>query len=240
MKDIKHFLVQLRSKRALVVFPHPDDEVFMAGGLIQRLIDLGYKIEVICLTQGGRGKNHKNGWRRDRFKRMRRVEFELAMIELGVVRYQIWDFVDGGLRNKGGWKIKLGEVLKRINPNLVISYGPGGVTGHLDHIAVGKWLFENLKGTKAVLLWPIWLGVLRRFMVHPKSMMQKMKPDYGLSLSEDETIKKCRAMSAYESQIGNWSRWQWWLMRKWLCRNELFVQARFEKRYSFKYLRYKL
>ena len=240
MKDIKHLLAQLKSKRVLVVFPHPDDEVFMAGGLIQRIKDLGFKVEVICLTQGGRGKNYKNEWKGRRFKRLRRVEFELAMIELGVEEYWIWDFADGGLKNNGDWKTRLGKELMKIKPGLVVSYGPDGVTGHPDHIAVGKWLFETLRSTKTVLLWPTWPGVLRRFMVHSKSIMQKMKPDYGLTLSKDEEIKKCRAMSAYESQIGNWSRWQWWLMKKWLCRYEYFVQGRWEKRYSFKFLRYKL
>ena len=240
MKNIERLLVSMKDRRALVVFPHPDDEVFMAGGLIQRLNSLGFKVEVICLTQGGRGKNYKNGWRGRRFRRLRRVEFELAMVELGIEEYWIWDFADGGLRNNGDWKNRLDKELMRIKPALVVSYGPDGVTGHPDHIAVGKWLFENLESTKTVLLWPTWPGVLRRFMVHPKSIMQIIKPDYSLSLNGGEEIKKCRAMSVYESQINNWSWWQWWLMKRWLCRVEFFVQARWGRNYSFKYLSYKI
>lgn len=38
--------------RLLIVSPHPDDEVLMAGGLIQRVISKGGKVKIIYLTVG--------------------------------------------------------------------------------------------------------------------------------------------------------------------------------------------
>lgn len=42
-------------KRALIIFPHPDDEVLTASGLIRRLQALGVAVKVVFLTKGERG-----------------------------------------------------------------------------------------------------------------------------------------------------------------------------------------
>lgn len=37
-------------RRALIVAPHPDDEVLGAGGLVQMLLDAGAAVEVVCAS----------------------------------------------------------------------------------------------------------------------------------------------------------------------------------------------
>ena len=45
-------MFELRSKRVLVIAPHPDDEVFGCGGLIYRLKEHGSAVHVLFLTVG--------------------------------------------------------------------------------------------------------------------------------------------------------------------------------------------
>ncbi len=41
-----------RSKRVVIVAPHPDDEVLGCGGLMQQLITLNCKIVVLAVSNG--------------------------------------------------------------------------------------------------------------------------------------------------------------------------------------------
>ena len=42
---------------ALVIAPHPDDEVFGCAGLISRLVRMGHKVDVIIMSGGGASHN---------------------------------------------------------------------------------------------------------------------------------------------------------------------------------------
>ncbi len=242
-------LGQIEKKKVMVIFPHPDDEVFMAGGLVQRMVSESWEVEVISLTQGGRGKNHRNGNKGEKLKQIRKVEFELAMIELGVNKYQIWDFADGKLRDiglfegiRGEWKRKLKEEVRKFKPGLVVSYGPTGVTGHPDHIVLGEWLFEFLSKEmpETGLWWPVWPGILRQFMVHSELRGMREKERVMIGLSKVEMRQKCRAIKSYESQLGNFSWWQKWLIEKVVCWREYFAVADYGRQYQFKYVKFKI
>lgn len=43
-------------KNILVIFPHPDDEVLTAGGLMRTLSNSGKKVNLIILSKGERGR----------------------------------------------------------------------------------------------------------------------------------------------------------------------------------------
>lgn len=38
------------NRRVLIVIAHPDDETIFMGGLIRRLVKLGFKLDVVCIT----------------------------------------------------------------------------------------------------------------------------------------------------------------------------------------------
>ena len=44
-------------RHVLVVFPHPDDEAFAAGGTIRLLTDQGVPVTYACGTLGQMGRN---------------------------------------------------------------------------------------------------------------------------------------------------------------------------------------
>jgi hypothetical protein len=41
-----------KDDRVLILAPHPDDEAIGAGGLIQRALSAGAKVNIICFTNG--------------------------------------------------------------------------------------------------------------------------------------------------------------------------------------------
>jgi LmbE family N-acetylglucosaminyl deacetylase len=48
-----------RPRRAVVVAPHPDDEVLGAGGLVQRLLSAGVPTRVVAVTDGEASDPHR-------------------------------------------------------------------------------------------------------------------------------------------------------------------------------------
>ena len=70
--------------------------------------------------------------------RVREVELRAAARELGVQEVQFLDYVDGDLdQAKPGEAIaKIVGHLRRIRPDVVITFDPFGAYGHPDHIAI--------------------------------------------------------------------------------------------------------
>ena len=55
-----------RNARAVVVAPHPDDEVLSVGGLLAQLADIGARIEVIAVTDGTASHDGSTEWPAER------------------------------------------------------------------------------------------------------------------------------------------------------------------------------
>lgn len=74
------------TRRALVIAPHPDDEVLGCGGTIARLADSGCEVEVLIVTRG------KPPRFKDADAQCVRRETEAAHAVLGVKRTRFADF----------------------------------------------------------------------------------------------------------------------------------------------------
>jgi len=240
MKNVEALLKKIENRRLLVVFPHPDDESVMAGGLIIRALALGYKVTVICLTKGGRGKIHINGNGKSA-EEIRESEFGAAMEALGVTDYHVWSFQDGGLRKSRSWQEKLTRLIKEFRPGLVVSYDHSGVTGHPDHIAASRTVFEVVAGLPgdARLWWPSFSGKLRKLFVDPRVTDLLPAANLRLDLTAKEALKKWRAISAHRSQGGGrLSMWPVCLGFLLKYRYEEFAEADLRKNYDHKYVKF--
>ncbi|KKT72435.1 MAG: LmbE family protein [Candidatus Collierbacteria bacterium GW2011_GWB1_44_6] len=160
MKSNDSLLEIITNKKMLVVFPHPDDESVMAGGLIQRAMAGGYQVTVLTLTEGGRGKIHISGRGRSSAE-IRRQEMASAMSRLGVSDWIMWKFDDGKLRRTMRWRERLSKFVSETSPGLVVTYDLSGVSGHPDHISLSLEVFRTLKrikNKKIKLLWVSFAG----------------------------------------------------------------------------------
>jgi LmbE family N-acetylglucosaminyl deacetylase len=120
-------------KRILVIFPHADDEVFHAGGLIGEAHDRGSKVVYAILTKGERGT--PDAHRDDTLKPIRTAEAECAAKALHVTTLLQEDFGDLMLASKKkAIRQYLHKLITAHQPSLIVTYDRAGLYGHPDHI----------------------------------------------------------------------------------------------------------
>ncbi len=129
-------------KRALVIFPHPDDETNVAG-TIWRLARNGCAVTLAVLTEGECGTPDAH-FEQD-LATQRRAEMRQAAKALGDVELIQEDFGDSRLATRTSrLKPYLDGLLAREQPDLVISYDLAGLYGHPDHVACAQIIADLL------------------------------------------------------------------------------------------------
>ena len=127
-----------QKQRVLVIFPHPDDEVTVAGTLM-KLKDKGHEIQMVCLTRGEKGKS--SGIEDEiRLANLRTVEMQKAANLIGADQLHLKNYPDSGLEKLGLDSLKeiVGRLIEEINPDVLISYDSKvGLYGHPDHRLTG-------------------------------------------------------------------------------------------------------
>ena len=70
---------------------------------------------------------------------LRERELRCACDVLGVVRLDVWRYADGGVQNVPHAELaeRILTVLREWQPQVVITFGPDGITSHPDHLAIG-------------------------------------------------------------------------------------------------------
>lgn len=239
MRDICRFFEGQKNKKVLVVFPHPDDESVMAGGLIQRLIWLNFKVTVLSMTEGESGKIHINGKGRS-VREIRSQEFAKAMSVLGVSDWILWQFGDGRLRKTHDWKKQLAKFLKQMNFGTVVSYDLSGVSGHPDHISLSRELLLLARQNKFVYLWVSFWGRMKEVVVSRRVEKYLVAPEMVIELSLVESWRKWRAAFSHKSQsLKGFLKYPWWILFL-FARREWYSVAVKSKKYSFRYPEFKI
>ena len=129
-----------QSPRLLGIFAHPDDETLCAGGTFAKYASAGSEVHVVSLTKGGAGQiRDASAATRATLTSVRAKELDAAGTELGLTETRCLEYPDGGLAEiDSGVLVRLvSELLSEIDPDVVITFGPDGFSGHADHIAVG-------------------------------------------------------------------------------------------------------
>jgi LmbE family N-acetylglucosaminyl deacetylase len=124
----------------LGIFAHPDDETICAGGTFAKYASSGADVRVVSLTRGGAGQIRDAGVAtRATLKEVREKEVEAAGKQLGLAEVRCLDHPDGGLSDIDGRDLTrlASELLAEMDPDVVITFGPDGFSGHTDHMAVG-------------------------------------------------------------------------------------------------------
>ncbi|SNS09603.1 N-acetylglucosaminyl deacetylase, LmbE family [Geodermatophilus saharensis] len=129
-----------RPPRLLGIFAHPDDETVCAGGTFAKYASAGAEVHVVSLTRGGAGQIRDAGAAtRATLKAVREEELAAAGEVLGLTRASCLDLPDGGLPDvDAGTLVGLAsDLLADVDPDVVVTFGPDGFSGHPDHVAVG-------------------------------------------------------------------------------------------------------
>jgi LmbE family N-acetylglucosaminyl deacetylase len=127
----------------LSIWAHPDDETYLAAGIMAAARDEGQRVVCASATAGERGTDDPRTWPPDRLARVRRWEATAAMAVLGVDEHRIAGLPDGDLaehRQAGlAWAAGL---IAEVRPDTILTFGADGMTYHPDHIAVHEWVTQ--------------------------------------------------------------------------------------------------
>lgn len=125
----------------LAVFAHPDDETFRPGGTLALLARQGVRVQVLTATRGQAGScGDPPLCTPEELHAVREGELRCACAVLGLEPPRLLDYDDGGLAKADPEQITM-EILAIVNeirPQVLLSFGPDGLSGHLDHITIGQ------------------------------------------------------------------------------------------------------
>ena len=133
----------------LGIWAHPDDEVFTSGGLMADAVRRGNRVVCLHLTRGEAGLYHRQVWPAPELASVRSAELATSLSRLGVSEQRFLDLPDGGL-SLVAWDdmvARLHDELLDVDPDVIVTFGSDGFTGHPDHQAVSAWV------STAVRLW---------------------------------------------------------------------------------------
>ena len=122
--------------RILFLLAHPDDETFGPGGTIAKYARLGHEVHLVTATCGEAGMMGTPPLTdRDCLGEFRSAEFEAAAAVLGAARVHFLGFGDGKLAVAPREQLveSAVRVIRLVRPHVLMSFGPDGVSGHMDH-----------------------------------------------------------------------------------------------------------
>jgi len=129
--------------RLLCVLAHPDDESLGTGGTLAKYATEGIETFLVTATRGERGRfgDAPVSPGPDVVGRTREAELRAAAAELGVREVAFLDYEDGSLDRAEPREAvqKIAHHLRRIKPQVVVTFSPDGAYGHPDHIAVSQF-----------------------------------------------------------------------------------------------------
>jgi LmbE family N-acetylglucosaminyl deacetylase len=158
-------MARVREKKTmLVVLAHPDDESFGMGGTIAYYAAKGVAVHLLCATRGEAGtvesqflKKHKT------IAKLREAELSCAAKALGLASVIYLGYRDSGMagsadnRNPASLfrapvdKVaeKIVRHIRRLRPQVVVTFDPVGGYHHPDHIAIHKATVRAFSSAKA-------------------------------------------------------------------------------------------
>ncbi|HYN34855.1 MAG TPA: PIG-L family deacetylase [Ilumatobacteraceae bacterium] len=122
----------------LGVWAHPDDEAYLSATLMHRVRAAGGRVVVVTATLGGAGLDSMIP---EDAKAVRHRELKAALAAVDVHEHHVLGHADGGCTDvalsEGADQIE--DLIREVRPDVIITFGPDGITGHLDHVAVSRW-----------------------------------------------------------------------------------------------------
>ena len=137
----------MRTPRLMAVLAHPDDESLGVGGTLAKYASEGVDVFLLTATRGDSGRFR--GYRLDDHQHpgplalanIREAELRAAASALGVCEVSILDYHDQHLDRASPHEAISAIVghIRRIRPDVVVTFGPDGAYGHPDHIAISQF-----------------------------------------------------------------------------------------------------
>lgn len=143
----------MSSLNLLTIFAHPDDETFRCGGTLALLAQHGVHVQVLTATRGQAGSSGNPPLcAPEELPAVRESELRCACSSLGIQPPILLDYQDGHL-SKADPETLIAEILaiiQELHPQIMLSFGADGLSGHPDHIAIGLAATEAFRRAEDV------------------------------------------------------------------------------------------
>ncbi len=126
----------------MAFFAHPDDEAFGTGGTLARYAGEGCQVYLVTATRGEAGESVVPDLTTPaNLPLVREHELRCACEIYGIHPPLFLDYPDGLLPiiHQGQAVGKLVRLIRELKPQVLVTFGPEGIYGHYDHLAVHRW-----------------------------------------------------------------------------------------------------
>lgn len=237
--------------RLLGVWAHPDDEAYLSAGLMSRVARSGGQVACLTATRGGRGVPEGDLRTPETIERLREAELRASLAEVGAHSVRILGHADGEC-DRVPFEQGVAEVRRAIeatSPDLLVTFGPDGVTGHPDHLAVHRWVTEAwCQDGRGELLYAVMSEAfltryrhlhesVNLFGDHQPVGATEAELDLTMELDDREIDQKRRALAAHTSQtaslaaaVGEATYRSWWSVETFRRPSSDEIEARSRQR----------
>lgn len=194
----------------LAVFPHPDDESTVAEVLI-KYSKLGFRVQLLIATDGKDGTRVTKIPAGDELGRLRKDETRCAAkklgieepIFLGIERLDTKIGVGKYFVEHKRFRKLLKEQIGRLDPKIILTFGPDGDTSHAEHIVTGAAVTEVLLSEGWVEKYPLYYLTWTKA-VGEKSNLGYVDEKYfnvSIKYSQEEENQGLEIMPCYVTQF---------------------------------------
>jgi LmbE family N-acetylglucosaminyl deacetylase len=130
----------------MAVLAHPDDESLGVGGTLAKYASEGVEVFLVTATRGDRGRyrgfppgdpQHPGS---SALANIREKELRAAAVALGVREVFVLDYQDQHLDGANPREVvaAIVQYIRRIKPDVIVTFAPDGAYGHPDHVAISQ------------------------------------------------------------------------------------------------------
>lgn len=183
--------------RAVIVAPHPDDEVLGTGGLLRHLSQLHRAILIVAVSDGEASHPDSTRWPPHELARARRQETQEALARLGVEAFSLLraGLPDGGI---AAHQAQLQATLRQHLRSDDVVFATWRLDGHPDHEATGRAAHDAAREAGCAMFEvPIWGW----HWCTPDDPRMPWQHACRLELDERDLASKEAAARAFASQL---------------------------------------
>jgi LmbE family N-acetylglucosaminyl deacetylase len=191
-------LVPLGS-RAVIIAPHPDDEVLGCGGIMQLLAAAGRPLQLISVTDGSASHPGSQRWTVERLSVVRPQESAEALRRLGLPMHSL-KWLRGGFTDTqvAAQETELSEFIAGYLHASDVVFTTWRQDGHSDHEAVGRASVEAARRVGATCHeLPVWTW----HWATPEDASVPWERARKILLSPTHIARKRHAAHAFASQL---------------------------------------
>ena len=192
-------------RRAVVVAPHPDDELLGCGGTIQKHLAAGEQVDVVFMTSGERTASFV-GAAHDARIEQREGEAVAACAHVGLAAAHL-HFLRAPDGDAASGREALAGALQRLAPDLL--YVPNPRDPHRDHVAtarIASELVAEVPSIVTVAVYEVWSPIRPNVVVDVSDQLDAKVEAVGMYASATEVVgypHTSRGLAAYRAGLAS-------------------------------------